>query len=185
MSVAIEKKLGRLEKEIRKLRRELAPARETVGQAPFKALEVRSGQTSWFGIDIGAVREVVPMIWCDPLPESPSWVVGTFRFGDEILPLIDLTARLDGQSCRIDPSRTVLVLEKDFHAALLVDGVRNLVDVEPSRIDTSRAELSETPFLICTIFSGEHEQLRILSPRRIASELIEGTPLHDLSCDDI
>jgi purine-binding chemotaxis protein CheW len=86
-----------------------------------------------FGIDIGKVVEIlnVPRVYM--LPQLPSFLSGVVNIRGEVIPLMDLRKRFG-----ITPSsvkeRIVVVRSHREKVGLLVDGVKEIIDLLPREI---------------------------------------------------
>lgn len=155
------RRIDRLEGELRTLRRRLHRPPAKLPIEPFHVLAIRPAET-WYGIRILSIREVLPILWCDPLPESPAWVLGTFRYGSATVPMIDLCHRLEGATGELDPSMCTVVIEiaegtdglgggeEKRLSRLLGLAVREIGElhrVEPSQV-TPPSDVPQAPFLL-------------------------------------
>ncbi len=106
-----------------------------------------------YGIDISRVREVVELSDVMPVPETPEYILGVTNLRGEVIPVVDLALRLGlGRSCMNENSKLVVVEGKDYKAALLVDGLPDVLHPKPEEVS---------------------QQLRSLNPK-IDTELIWG-----------
>lgn len=169
MSVDDRKTLARLEREILALRRSLTPDREPLPRQPFDALVVVVGGGA-YAIPVDSVREVLQMLWCDPVPDAPPWVLGTFRLGSAVVPAVHLRARLEGQPARLTSSMALVVVEVPRAVGFAVQEVRGLVRVDPAAVAPPDEGIPQAPFLLGTVPTAEGASLRLLSSRRLARE---------------
>lgn len=171
-NAALEARLGELEQELLELRRLLAPVPESLPTAPFDVLEIRVGE-SWYGLPVTAIREILPMLWAEPLPEAPAWVLGSFRYGGTPVVLVDLGLRLAGSSSGFDPGRIVVLLERPLLRGFAADEVRQLRHIDPAEIAPPARGIPQAAFLLGTVVSRDQQNLlHLLSSERIGREVI-------------
>jgi purine-binding chemotaxis protein CheW len=90
-----------------------------------------------FALPIHAVNEVLRMVAIKPLPESPEWVAGVINVRGNVLPVIDLRARLglDRRAYGLDtPIFVVTALGRRM--ALVPDAAVEVVELPTSALDS-------------------------------------------------
>lgn len=101
--------------------------------------------TQRFGVEIGALKRVCPMMNVRPLPSVPSWILGTIHLSGLPVAVVDLKARL-GEKGDIAWNSQLIVLETSRRPlALLVDRVGDVVTVNRSDIVPSDQILPSLP----------------------------------------
>lgn len=65
----------------------------------------------WFGVAIGAIREIIPPRPYTPLPGSEAFVCGLINLRGRIVTVVDLGARLGLRAASADPEHSIVVLE--------------------------------------------------------------------------
>ncbi|HUO78493.1 MAG TPA: chemotaxis protein CheW [Thermodesulfovibrionales bacterium] len=97
-----------------------------------KVAVVYAGQEE-FGIDINKVVEILKAQRIHLIPQLPSFLSGMVNIRGEVIPLVDLRKRFG-----IHPSsaseRIIVVRTGQEKVGLLVDGVREIVNLEPHEI---------------------------------------------------
>lgn len=182
----IRQRIASLEQQLRELRHQLGNETrdesdskvddvEPLPTEIFDALEVRIGK-EWYAVPIHAIREVVQMLWPRPLPESPDWVLGTFLYGEESVPLIDLRSRLSSAAsglapAMIDPAASVLVGSALPASAFVVDEIRDLLRVDPATVTPPRTGIPQGPFLLGAMRNADDKLIRLLSLLQLSREL--------------
>jgi len=84
--------------------------------------------TQNYAIDIGAVREIRG--WAEPsgMPDTEPHVMGVINLRGEVLPLIDLAAKLGLKTPEINERSVIIVVEAAAATVgLLVDSVSNII----------------------------------------------------------
>jgi len=97
----------------------------TVNGREYLAFEV-GGQR--YAIDISTVREIRG--WTEPsgMPNTASHVMGVINLRGEVLPLIDLAAKLGLKTPEINERSVIIVVEaKEDVVGFLVDSVSNII----------------------------------------------------------
>lgn len=163
-------RIDALERQLLDLRRELDEPAEPLPQHPFSVLELRLGET-WYGLPIDALRQVLSMVWPHPLPESPDWVLGTFRHGETLVPIIDLGQRLGGDRLDLDPSWILLLGQTEPPVAFVVHEVRRLLELDPKTISPPARGIPQAPFLLGSVGDDSTGILHLLSPGRLGRDL--------------
>ncbi len=77
------------------------------------------------------VQEVTMIAWTAPLPEAPPWIVGLLDLRGEVLPVIDVAARVD--QCARTPSLTdhiVVCRDEGRAVGLLVQAVLGVASLD-------------------------------------------------------
>jgi len=168
--VSIEDRIRQLERELLQLRRDLGRETEPLPRRPFASLELRVG-AAWYAVPMDSVREVLQMLWCEPVPEAPPWVLGSFRFAGEVVPVVDLRQRLEGTPSTCDPSMVLVLIEAPSLVGLAADAVGELRQVSPAAITPPREGIPQAPYMLGSLGDGER-LVRLLSPTRISRDLI-------------
>ncbi len=164
-------RLHEIERQLLSVKRLLAEDRGELPNAPFHALELSLGGQNYF-IPVEPVREVVQVVWPAALPESPPWVLGTFRYGPLLLPMIDLAARLFGRKTRLTPDLVVIVLERPKWVGVLAPLPEGVIDVDPRDISPPDPEISQSPWILGTISDHSDVGAQLLSVERLCREFV-------------
>ena len=116
------------------------------------------GQT--YGIDARNVIQVAPYPACTPLPHAPACIAGLAIWRGQTLPVIDLSALLDGTPAR--PLLSTRLLIVDYPCAeggsqplgLLVEKAVETIKQEETRCEPQKVAIPEAPYLNGT---AEHD----------------------------
>ncbi|SMH56912.1 chemotaxis protein CheW [Maritimibacter sp. HL-12] len=94
-----------------------------------------SGQD--YCVDIMSVREIRGSARATPLPHSPAYIRGVINLRGAVLPIMDLSARLDLQSAT-DTSRNVIIVVSthDRTVGLMVDAVSDILALPESKLQS-------------------------------------------------
>ncbi|NUM80977.1 chemotaxis protein CheW [bacterium] len=91
-----------------------------------------------YAIDLSCVREVLRMVSFNPVSELPDFVVGVINVRGEVLPVIDFMRRAGLGHGRITlQSRILLMTIKKINVGMMVDRVREVIEVDPSAISNN------------------------------------------------
>jgi purine-binding chemotaxis protein CheW len=88
-----------------------------------------------FGVPIGIVHEIVPMMEITAVPDSPTYVEGVINLRGRIIPVVDLRKRF---SETVVPNRRnrIMVTELDGHrVGLVVDAANEVLKIDPEFIE--------------------------------------------------
>lgn len=91
-----------------------------------------------FALDILSVREIRGWTPPIPLPRAPAYVQGMSDLRGVVIPIIDLGARLGLKATSATATSVVIVVQiRERLAGLLVDGVSDLIDIDPGRLQAT------------------------------------------------
>lgn len=169
-SVAALEQVRQLEGEIARLRRVIGVGEKVAAPAVFHGLEIDIAGTR-FLIPIEEVREVVPMVWPEPVAGAPEWVMGSASYGGTPITLIDLGMRTLGEPTRLSPGLLAVITEGERWLGLVVSAAGDLHVVDAADLTTPGPDIPCAPFLLGLADIGEGRSLPVLSIRRIGLDL--------------
>lgn len=93
-----------------------------------------------FGIDIANIREVIEYGGVTEVPLMPKFVRGVINLRGEIVPILDLSARIGRKSCEIFRRSCIVIvhvqyLGDDHVIGLVVDAVNEVIDIPEQDIE--------------------------------------------------
>lgn len=140
-------RLVSLEAEARALRAQVARAEAAGRVAGSGWLAVRVGDTlACLGLDV--VDEVVPVARLSPLPDAPPWVAGLLDRAGELLPVVDVLARVERRAREVALSdRIVLAHAGDRRLGLLVQDVLGLREAGADALQEAPAHVPHAPYV--------------------------------------
>ncbi|MEO8580838.1 MAG: chemotaxis protein CheW [Gemmatimonadales bacterium] len=101
-----------------------------------------------YGIAAEAVGEMVRAVAVAPLPGAPAAIAGIIDVRGSIVPVFDMRVRLGASHRAVSPDdHFILVHATGRTAALHVDTVVELVEIDPAAIATASAQLPPTPLI--------------------------------------
>ena len=113
---------------------------QAVPGIPKQLVVFRVGPTA-FGVDIAAVQEILPLLPVTRTPGAPAGVLGLADVRSKVIPVFDL--HLHFGLTRPNDSRETRLIVVDAGAApvaVLVDGVDQVVNVDPADIQPARGQ---------------------------------------------
>lgn len=89
-----------------------------------------------FGIEIGAVKEIITWQPITRIPEAPAFVEGIINLRGQLIPITDLRKRLGFKAAVSEKQSRILVIEQDQQVVgLMVDAVSEVLRVPVDRIE--------------------------------------------------
>lgn len=88
-----------------------------------------------FGIEISRVVEVLKTQRVYHLPQLPSFISGIINVRGDVIPLIDMRTRF-GVRAMSEQGRVMILRLDDEKVGILVDGVRDIINLQPDEIVT-------------------------------------------------
>lgn len=97
-----------------------------------------------YGVELDDVDEVLHMATCRPLPGAPPFVSGVLNLRGDLLPVVDLTARLglaerrpdteDALSAYPTDSRLLIAAIGAYRVAMIIDGWRGVISLTDEQL---------------------------------------------------
>ncbi len=174
---ALVERLESLEREVLRLRRELAPREESLPGHSFPALELRSRELV-YAIPVAPIREVLPVMYCERLPDVPEWILGAFAYGGIHVPVIDLGCRLGSEKKALAASDVVVVVENEPGRliGLCTDGIGDLFTLDPAAVAARPSGIPQAPFIQGTVLRDQGEAIYLLSVAKVTHDCIVDSP---------
>ena len=90
-----------------------------------------------YGVGIAGVTEIVGMQRIMPIPDMPDYLKGVINLRGKVIPLMDVRLRFALPERAYDDRTVIIVMEvDDAPVGLIVDGVREVREIAPDRIDS-------------------------------------------------
>lgn len=130
-----------------------------------------------YAVDFVHVRQIVPAETPDRIPDFPDYVLGTVKFENKYIPVIDLTRRFQYDSAEIG-NRDCFIVTNDTEkqAALLVNEIYGFVEMPQDSIQPA-VELNaqaSARFLVGEFTDSEGRECRIIDPEKVVKLGDEG-----------
>jgi purine-binding chemotaxis protein CheW len=92
-----------------------------------------------YGVDVLRVREIVPFGTITKVPKTPAWIRGVISLRGQVVPVVDLAAKLNLPPITPTPATCIIVVEAEICGQRVVmgvttDGVSQVVDLGQSEI---------------------------------------------------
>ncbi|MFO7566810.1 MAG: chemotaxis protein CheW [Enhygromyxa sp.] len=165
----LEQRLELLTREILQLKSLLRAEPEPLPDTDYDALTVEIAAEQ-YAIPVAVITEVVELVWPDPLPDTPAWILGSIHYADEQVPIVDVRQRLLGEATAWSLSTKLVLVEHGALRALVVDSAGDLVRVAVERVTRPPADIPQSPFLLGSLRPEEGRTLHLLSLERISRE---------------
>lgn len=172
------RQLERLDRQLALVRAQLLPEPPAPVREPFDAVGVELGAAR-YAIAAAVVQRVIPLVAWSPLPETPDWVLGLFRFQGQTSMLVDLHRRLHGCRTPLSISMVIVVTKAPEAVGLVVGGVSGVFEVDPEAVTAPPREVSYAPFVTGSLVGAGDDITHLLSLERLRRELV-GLELPDL-----
>lgn len=103
-------------------------------------------------IRVECVQEVVSYALLTPLPESPGWIAGVLDLGGQTVCVIDVAARLSGQTHLPSVDDFIIICRiEDRLVGLVVESLRDVATFPPEAVVPPPPDAPSAPYLIATI----------------------------------
>lgn len=87
-------------------------------------------------IEVGSIKEIIRPPELTTVPRGPAWLKGICSLRGVVIAVIDIGKRLGMDDCRpTSKNRVVVVSTAKGLGGVLVDGVQELIELEPQQID--------------------------------------------------
>lgn len=143
-------RIRELERELFGLHRRLDGHTAELPTGSIDALEVFVVDSP-YAILTSVVREVVPMVWCQPMVDSAEWVLGTVQYGAEVVPVLDLKCRLQGGRLTPHPSMKIVLVDSIRLIGLAVSDVGGVISFQPEQVVPTPTAIPQACFLMGAI----------------------------------
>jgi len=89
-----------------------------------------------YGLDIGAVHEIIRMQPITKVPKAPSYVEGVINLRGKVIPVVDMGRRFDLENAqRSKASRIVVVSNEGTTIGIIVDAVTEVMRISDDSIE--------------------------------------------------
>jgi purine-binding chemotaxis protein CheW len=94
-----------------------------------------------YGVQILKVREIIGLMKITPVPQTPAFVAGVINLRGKVIPVMDLRTRFEMPAVEHTDETCVIVIDTVWGGGthvlmgIVVDTVREVVDIEPDQID--------------------------------------------------
>lgn len=131
---------------------------EEQGAAPKVELLSFTAGEELYALDVSEVREIIRLQPVTSVPRCPEYILGVISLRGEIVPVIDLRARLSlGPGARETEPMIIVVRWRDEPVGLLVQDINGIVRVAETDVETTPEVVSpdKAEFLKGVVRSGD------------------------------
>ncbi|MDK9793287.1 chemotaxis protein CheW [Vibrio sp. D431a] len=115
-----------------------------------------------YAVDVLAVKEVLRFSMITPIPRSLSFVLGLINLRGNVVTIIDGRKRLNVAEGEItDETRIIIIDGQEHPIGIVVDSVREVIDIDREKIEPSSSNNQEEQSFIQGIYHL-HDELHIL-----------------------
>jgi purine-binding chemotaxis protein CheW len=124
---------------------------ETMESASFSTIETSEYATFFIknalcGISLDHIQEINKPYDLTVVPQAPDYVRGIINLRGKIVTVIDTGKRLGLSPIQAsEKMRTIVVNDGEDSFGLMVDGISNVVTVEPDNVDAPPANIGDIP----------------------------------------
>ncbi|MGM0502609.1 MAG: chemotaxis protein CheW [Bacillota bacterium] len=126
-----------------------------------------------FAIVLDKTREILEMNNITVVPDSPDYIKGITKLRDEIIPIVDLSKKMNLKS-KADSNKVIIVSIKGMTVGLLVEKIEEIVKVD--KIDKSnilKASQKLNRDFIKGILTIKENLVIVIDLERIFNDLLE------------
>lgn len=88
-----------------------------------------------FGLDVSCVREILPPQQVYPVPKAPEFIEGVINVRGHMIAVVDLRKKLCLKDVESYPYARIMICHvRKFIVGILVDGVREVIDISQGGI---------------------------------------------------
>ena len=141
-----------------------------VGEAAREFLTFTLGAEE-YGVDILKVQEIRGYDTVTRIPDTPAFIKGVINLRGQVMPVIDLSARLGKGVAEDGPRQVIIVIESgDDVAGLLVDAVCDSFIVDADQINPPPSMGEENSPLVSAVITSDTGMTVLLSVSHIIPE---------------
>jgi purine-binding chemotaxis protein CheW len=145
----------------------------TTGQDELQVMVVEVGDDR-YGIELGDVVEVLPLVHLTPVPGAPAIFSGVINVHGEIRPVIDLKRLLDGETGEHgNQARVILLRRRGRELGLRVDRAEQIRKVASADLQSTGDR--DTGLCARYLKGLTRDALMLLSTEALFAELFKGT----------
>jgi chemotaxis signal transduction protein len=170
----LKERIRSVERELFELRCRLDGGVKELAQGRIDIMEITVSGTK-YAINVGPVREVIPVLRCEPVQESPAWLLGTFQYGKEIVPVVDTGYRLNGETTTLRPSLKIVLVDALHLTGLVVSDVGDIYSFERDQIAAAPCGIPQADYVIGALPGSGDGPVFLLSIDALSREVTAGS----------
>lgn len=95
-----------------------------------------------YALSILKIKEIIEYVVVTPIPRMPDFIKGAINLRGKLVPVIDLSERLDCGKSQINNRSSIIIIEMSFsnevlNVGILVDAVSKVMDFKKTDIETA------------------------------------------------
>jgi purine-binding chemotaxis protein CheW len=155
-----------VEQEVRRLKHQLLASSERRGTAVLPVEAVVTGVDEvLLALPVAQVQEVTRMVQVSRLPQAPRAIAGTINYRGQLVPVVDLRARLAGASKALSSDSFLVVVRTEERLfSLIVDNVTGVQRFEEGDAAGSQASSSSLPTFVTCLLRLDHRAVCLVDP---------------------
>lgn len=146
----ILEQIGQMQRHLAELKASLSDQwlKESVPHGMFDLFVCRARQER-YGLPIERVAEVLPMCRLTDYPQAPLWFSGMLDLRGELIPVLDVTARIDHTRRAIDPSDFIVIVDvDDKRFGLVFQEVFRVFSVDGAKVQPPVSDVPEALYVL-------------------------------------
>ena len=106
-----------------------------------------------YGIEVTEVSKLLPYVRLRRLPQVPEYVVGVFRYREQMVPVVDLSQLISGKPSTPHLSTRIILVEHPGPSGtprllgLLAERASHILDNDTAELEPSGVAVPEAPYL--------------------------------------
>lgn len=170
----IRERIRSVERELFELRCRLDGGVMELAPGRIDILEITVSGTK-HAINVKPVREVIPVLRCEPVQESPDWLLGTFQYGKEIVPVVDTGYRLNGETTPLRPSLKIVLVDALHLTGLVVSDIGDIRSFQRDQVAPAPSGIPQADYVIGALPGSGEGPVFLLSIDALSREVAAGS----------
>jgi chemotaxis signal transduction protein len=125
-------------------------------------------------VPVDAVCEVLQMVWPQPIPDAPEWLLGSFEYAGNVVPMVDLGKRFGGDRTPLSLESALILVDRPTLLGLVADEVGAVIEVDTRKLSRVPLTVPLAPFVVASLTQGNGEAAHLLSVVDLVREVEEG-----------
>jgi purine-binding chemotaxis protein CheW len=103
-------------------------------QTSTKPIAVLRLADEYFGLDLGLVREFIPLPKIHPIPCCPGHILGNLNLRGEVVTLVDIKATLNLKTVRLQEPKVVITQVGNTVVGIAIDEIQDILYIQEEQI---------------------------------------------------
>jgi purine-binding chemotaxis protein CheW len=156
-TIDVLERIGELQRNLTELRASLTQkwTEEAVPDGEFDIFVCRAGE-GMFGLPIEVVKEVLPICQLTDYPQGPPWLAGLINLRGELIPVVDVYARINRQSRPTELSDAIVIVQvSQRRFGLVFQEVFRIHNVDGKRLQPPLRDIPEALYVLGIVETEE------------------------------